>query len=139
MREILRKHKHEIELLVRTAHSDQETLYLFRRMLADIDGFWLFPDNRVLSARVLNEMLADASRRSVTVVVPNEAMLQIGAAISMTTVAADIAATIAKVLHRIQAGEIDQVPPISELSEVRVTTNDAVMNKQAVAVTGKNQ
>ena len=131
--------KHEIELLIQTAHSDQETLYLFRRMLADIDGFWLFPDNRVLSARVLNEMLADASRRSVTVVVPNEAMLQIGAAISMTTVAADIAATIAKVLRRIQAGEIDQVPPISELSEVRVTTNDSILRKQAVAVTGKQQ
>ena len=131
--------KHEIELLIQTAHSDQETLYLYRRMLGDIDGFWLFPDNRVLSARVLNEMLEDANRHSVTVVVPNEAMLQIGAAISITTVAADIAETIAKVLRRIQAGEIDQVPPMSELSEVRVTTNDEILSKQAVAVTGKQQ
>jgi ABC-type uncharacterized transport system substrate-binding protein len=131
--------KHDIELNVRIAHSDQETLYLFRRMLTDIDGFWLFPDNRILSARVLNEMLRDANRHSVTVVVPNEAMLQIGAAISISTVAADIAATIAKVLHRIQAGEMDQVPPITELSEVRVTINDEILNKQAVAVTGKKQ
>jgi ABC-type uncharacterized transport system substrate-binding protein len=131
--------KHEIELLIRTAHSDQETLYLFRRMLSDIDGFWLFPDNRVLSARVLNEMLEDANRHSVTVVVPNESMLQIGAAISISTVAADIAQTIAKVLRRIQDGEIDQVPPMTELSEVRVTTNDKILSKQAVAVTGKEQ
>ena len=131
--------KHAIELEVRIAHSDQETLYLFRRMMTDIDGFWLLPDSRILSARVLNEMLEDANRHNVTVVVPNESMLQIGAAISISTVAADIAETIANVVLRIQAGEIDQVPPISALSEVRVTTNDTVLNKRAVAVTGKQQ
>jgi ABC-type uncharacterized transport system substrate-binding protein len=131
--------KLDIELEIRIAHSDQETLYLFRRMTSDIDGFWLFPDNRILSARVLTEMLEDANRHSVTVVVPNDSMLQIGAAISISTVAADIAETIANVLLRIQAGEIDQVPPITELSEVRVTTNDKVLNKQTVAVTGKKE
>ncbi len=131
--------KYEIELDVRIAHSDQETLYLFRRMLGDIDGFWLFPDNRILSARVLREMLADANRHAVTVVVPNESMLQIGAAISISTVAADIAATIANVLLRLQAGELDDVPPMSQLSEVRVTTNDAVLNKRAVAGIGSKQ
>jgi len=131
--------KFDIELDVRIAHSDQETLYIFRRMTSDIDGFWLYPDNRILSARVLTEMLEDANRHNVTVVVPNESMLQIGAAISISTVAADIALTIAKVLLQIQAGEIDQVPPMTELSEVRVTTNDTVLNKQAVAATGKKQ
>jgi len=131
--------KHDIELDIRIAHSDQETLYVFRRMISEINGFWLFPDSRILSARVLNEMLQDANRYNVTVVVPNESMLQIGAAISISTVVADIAETIANVLLRIQAGEIDQVPPITELSEVRVTTNDTVLNKRAVAVTGEKQ
>jgi len=45
--------RHNVELTVRIAHSDQETLYIFRRMAQDIDGFWLFPDNRILSARSL--------------------------------------------------------------------------------------
>jgi len=117
--------KCEVELDVRIAHSDQETLYLFRRMISDIDGFWLLPDNRILSARVLTEMLTEAKRHNVTVVVPNDAMLQIGAALSISTVAADIASSIAKVLRQIQAGNIDQVPPMTELSEVRVTVNDA--------------
>jgi ABC-type uncharacterized transport system substrate-binding protein len=131
--------KYAVELDIRIAQSDQETLYLFRRMLSDIDGFWLFPDNRIFSARVLTEMLHDANRHSVAVVVPNDAMLQLGAAISITTVAADIAATIANVLRRIQAGELQQIPPISELSEVRVTTNDEVLNKKSIADTGKRQ
>lgn len=116
--------EHGVELDVRIAHSDQETLYLFRRMLVNIDGFWLLPDNRVLSTRVLTEMLAEARRHSVAVAVPNDAMLQIGAAVAISTVAADIARSIAAVLHRIQAGELEQIPPITELTEVRVTVNE---------------
>lgn len=128
--------RHGIELRARVAHSDQETLYLFRRMIRDIEGFWLFPDNRILSARVINDMLRDANRQRVPVAVPNEAMLQMGAAISMSTVAADIAATIAAVLRRIQAGDIDSVPPISALSEVRVAINEAARTRPTLASGG---
>jgi ABC-type uncharacterized transport system substrate-binding protein len=131
--------RHGIELQIRVAHSDQETLYLFRRMIRDIEGFWLFPDNRILSARVLNQMLADANRQHVPVVVPNEAMLRMGAAISMSTVAADIAATIARVVRSIQAGEIEQVPPMTPLSEVRVAVNDKALRRQTVAKTSTTQ
>ena len=124
--------KHGVELQVREAASDQEVLYHFKRMIHEIDGFWLFPDNRILSPRVLTEMLQQANRRHVPVTVPNEGMLQLGAAISVSTVAADIAATIVKVLERIRAGEIDRIPPLTQLSEARVATNAAVM-KSGVA------
>jgi len=113
-----------LKLDIRIAHSDQETLYIFRRMLATIDGFWLMPDSRIMSTRVLTEMLDDARRHKVEVVVPNEAMLQLGGAISISTVAGDIAKSIASVLRRIQAGEIEQIPPVTELTEVRVTVNE---------------
>lgn len=113
-----------LELDIRIAHSDQETLYIFRRMLATIDGFWLLPDSRVMSTRVLTEMFDDAPRHNVEVVVPNEAMLQLGAAISISTVASDIAKSIASVVRRMHAGETNQVPPITELTEVRVTVNE---------------
>ncbi len=116
--------KHDIELRVRVTRSDQETLYFFRRMIRDIDGFWLFPDNRVLSARVLQQMLEDANRHQVPVNVPSESMLQLGATISMSTVASDIANTIVEVVRRIQAGELRLVPPITQLSEIRVVTNE---------------
>jgi len=114
-----------IELRVQVTRSDQETLYFFRRMIRDIDGFWLFPDNRVLSGRVLQQMLAEASHQQVPVAVPSDSMLQLGAMVSMTTVAADIAETIVAVIRRIQSGQLDSVPPITQLSEIRVTTNNA--------------
>ena len=118
--------RNNVKLVIRVADSDQETLYFFRRMIRDIDGFWLFPDNRILSARVMQQMLDDANRLQVPVAVPNESMLAMGATISLATVAADIADTIVKVLRRIQAGDLERVPPISRLSEIRVTTNGAV-------------
>lgn len=125
--------KHGIELQIREAGSDQETLYHFKRMIHEIDGFWLFPDNRILSPRVLKEMLQQANRRRVPVAVSNESMLQMGAAISVSTVASDIAATIVKVLERIRAGEIDALPPMTQLSEIRVATNDALMKPEVAA------
>jgi ABC-type uncharacterized transport system substrate-binding protein len=116
--------RHGIELRVQVTRSDQETLYFFKRMVRDIDGFWLFPDNRVLSRRALQEIMDDAQRNQVAVLVPTETMLQAGASISVSSVASDIAATIAKVIRQIEAGDISKVPPISPLSEIRVTTND---------------
>lgn len=113
-----------IELAVRVSRSDQETVYAFRRMIHDIDGFWLFPDNRILSARALQEILSGANRLAVPVGVPNDAMLPMGASFSITSVATDIAETIAGLLSRIQAGEIDTVPPMTELSEIRITVAD---------------
>ena len=114
--------RHGIELVVQVSHSDQETLYFFRRMVRDIDGFWLLPDNRVLSARVLQQMLADAKQRRVPVSVPSDSMLSLGAMISMTTKASDIASTIADVVRQIGSGDIDRVPPITPLSEIAIKT-----------------
>jgi ABC-type uncharacterized transport system substrate-binding protein len=125
--------KYGVELQIREAASDQETLYHFKRMIHEIDGFWLFPDNRILSPRVLTEMLQQANRRHVPVAVSNDAMLGMGAAISVSTVASDIAATIVRVLERIRAGDIDALPPLTQLSEVRVATNDALVKPEVAA------
>jgi ABC-type uncharacterized transport system substrate-binding protein len=118
--------KHGIDLRVQITHSDQETLYFFRRMVRDIDGFWLFPDNRILSGRVLQEMLDDANRQQVPVAVPSDSMLEMGASLSISTVATDIARTIVRVIREVQSGHLERLPPITQLSEIRVETNGAV-------------
>jgi len=125
--------KHSVDLQIREAGSDQETLYHFKRMIHEIDGFWLFPDNRILSPRVLAEVLEQANRRRVPVAVSNDAMLQMGAAISISTVASDVAATIVKVLERMRAGGTQSLPPLTQLSEARVATNDALMKPEVAA------
>ncbi len=118
--------KHNIELHVRIAHSDQETLYIFRRMAQNIDGFWLFPDNRILSARSLQKILDTAKRGRIAVAVPNESMLDMGASISISSEAGDIADTIARIIRKINAEGLRSIPPITPLSAVRVVTRDKV-------------
>lgn len=118
--------RHGIELRVRTTRSDQETLYAFRRMARDIDGFWLFPDSRILSARALREMADIAENNRVRFAVPNEGMLSLGAAVALTTVATDIAAVISDVLYRLRHGELDEVPRLSQLREVGVKTSSTM-------------
>jgi len=122
--------RHDIDLVVRVARSDQETLYFFRRMLRDVDGLWLLPDNRILSSRVLQQMLAEAKQRRFPVSVPSESMLSLGAMISMTTQASDIAETIADVVRKIAAGNIEGVSPITQLSAITVKTKG---DKQVVS------
>ena len=118
--------RHGLELRLHVTSSDRETLYVFKRMIRDVDGFWLFPDNRILSRNTLQQIVAESNRRHVPILVPRESMLQMGASISVSTVASDIAKTITDVIRQIQAGKLAQVPPISPLSEILVRTKDSV-------------
>lgn len=118
--------QHGLELRLHVTTSDRETLYVFKRMIRNIDGFWLFPDNRILSRNALQQIVAEANRRHVPILVPREWMLQMGASISVSTVASDIARTITDVIRQIQAGKLAQVPPISPLSEILVKTKDSL-------------
>lgn len=111
---------HDMQFVYRLARSDRETLYHFTRMVPAIDGFWLFPDNRVLSANVLREMLAYARRHDVQVAVFNDSLLELGASLSATPPADDIAAAVSEVLLELEAGRFDALPPLSPLSDVSI-------------------
>jgi hypothetical protein len=111
-----------IRLEFRVAKSDRETLFIFQRMAPRIDGFWLFPDNRVLSVAVLQEILAYASRHRVDVAVFNSGLLDMGATLSSTTVYADIASTALSVAARITYDDADAVPYMTPLNEIEIRT-----------------
>jgi hypothetical protein len=114
--------EHGIDLEHRVAKSDRETLYIFKRMAPAIDGFWLFPDNRVLSAAVLKEILQSAPRYDVQVAVFNAVLLEFGAALSSVSVHSDIAATVVSVAKRLAAGEADPIPALTPLNQIEIRT-----------------
>jgi ABC-type uncharacterized transport system substrate-binding protein len=116
--------KYSLELVVRTVRSDQEAVYQFRRMVRSIDGFWLLPDNRILSARSLQELISQANQHHVPVAVTNEPLLRMGASVSIATVASDIAETILSIVQMIEAGRIDDVPAVSSLKQSHVVTRN---------------
>lgn len=114
----------QVNLHVQVARSDRETMYLFDRMVADIDGFWLFPDNRVLSRPALQHIFTKAAQRRVQMAVFNESLLAMGAVISSTTVAADIAATTETILVRLAKGDGKTIPSMTPLSDIDIRIND---------------
>ncbi|MDH4048535.1 MAG: hypothetical protein OEW68_06730 [Gammaproteobacteria bacterium] len=128
-----------LELHVRVAGSDKETLYLFNRMVPDIDGFLLFPDNRILSRTVLDQMLSYAARHRVQVAVFNESLLSMGATLSSTAVDADIASTIVQVLDRFERNLGSELPALTPLTEIRIQTNKALIQQYGLENTEVGQ
>ena len=118
------------------AHSDRETLYLFNRLIRDIDGFLLFPDNRILSRTVLTEIMHGAARHRVQVAVFNESLLDHGATFSASADNANIAEKITIALNEILDGNLDDVDSITPLSEIRIQVNPAMVQKFGLNVSG---
>ncbi len=109
------------------ATSDRETIYHFKRLVRELDGFMLFPDNRILSRDVFTEIMSDAARHHVQVAVFNESLLKHGATFSASAVDANIADKITIALNEIDKGNIDDVVPLTPLSEIRIRTNPSMV------------
>ncbi|HEY3515414.1 MAG TPA: hypothetical protein VGL98_00095, partial [Gammaproteobacteria bacterium] len=92
-------------------------------LAAAVDGLWLLPDNAALSPTVLRELLTLAATRSVGVLTFNEALLSRGALMTATAVPADVAATVARVLERVVAGETADLPAMTPLSAAALAVN----------------
>jgi len=118
------------------ARSDREALYHFKRLIRDIDGYLLFPDNRILSREVFTEIMSDAARHRIQVAVFNESLLKHGATFSASSVDANIADKIAIALDAIVKGNIDDVASLIPLSEIRIQTNPAMVEIFGLQVTG---
>ncbi|MEO1201514.1 MAG: hypothetical protein AAFX10_02325 [Pseudomonadota bacterium] len=104
----------------RRSHSDRETLYHFERMLDAVDGFWLFPDNRILSPPVLEAIFSYAQQAGVQVAVFNPSLIAMGADLGFTANDADVAATALRVAADIARGDGAGIPRITALSTVDV-------------------
>lgn len=81
---------HGMELIDRIAHTDKETLFEFKRLVPGIDGLWLVPDERILSHRVLRELMAYSARHRKLVLAFAPELLEFGALMSASGVEADI-------------------------------------------------
>ena len=116
------------------ARSDREMLYQFKRLIRGLDGYLLFPDNRILSRKALTEIMSDAARHSVQVAVFNDSLLAHGATFSFNSVNTDIADKITIALNEILDGNINDVAPLGALTRIRIRTNPAMVQKYGLDV-----
>ncbi|HEU4617571.1 MAG TPA: ABC transporter substrate binding protein [Gammaproteobacteria bacterium] len=112
-----------VSLILRTASSDQEALYLFKRLAPEVDGLWLVPDNTVLSPRVIKAMLDQAARHKVQTLVFTPTLLEWGGLASVSSTPGNLAWTLAEVVSRL-ASEPADVPALTPLSEAELDVNE---------------
>jgi ABC-type uncharacterized transport system substrate-binding protein len=122
-----------VEFSTAVSSSDQETLYLFKRLAPQIDGLWLFPDNRILSPGVLRELLSYAVSHDVGVLVFNNALLSWGALMSANSTAPDVARSVRTVLDRVATGSTRDLPAMTPLAEIELQVNAGVARQLGVA------
>jgi putative ABC transport system substrate-binding protein len=97
-----------LQLIVRVAHSDEATIFEYKRLVPRIDGFWLLPDNRILSHRALRQLMAYSVRHRIQVVAFSPEFLRFGALMSASAIEADVVERAAEALT--QAAEIRKQP-----------------------------
>lgn len=113
--------KRGISLSHWAVNSDLEALYAFKRLGPDIQGLWLLPDNRILSAKLLRDVLALAERQGIQVLVSNPEFLRLGAWLSAEADPADIARQVSTRLHAAAAhGSAVPGPAMLPLTKLQV-------------------
>jgi hypothetical protein len=115
-----------MDLILEASSSDRETMYVFRRLAAGVDGLWLLPDDEALSPTALREILSYALARGIGVLTFNEALLRRGALLSATSVPADVASTVTRIVERIVTGRTDGLPAMTPLSAAAFEVNQSV-------------
>ncbi|OGI47789.1 MAG: hypothetical protein A2151_01200 [Candidatus Muproteobacteria bacterium RBG_16_65_34] len=112
---------HRIELIHHVARSDKEMLYAYKRMAPKVQGFWLLPDNRVLSRDSVRDLLAFSAKEGKQALVFTPDLLDMGALLSAESEPADVAD---KVLSWLRPGDRGaNAPAVLPLSRVRVRIN----------------
>lgn len=109
--------------------SDQETLYYFERLAPLIDGFVLFPDNRVLSRSVIQKLMQRARSEGIRVAVFNDQLLPMGAVMSSTTELSDMSRVVSRVVADMLSGKVAQIPFVSPLNSIKVRINEGVLER----------
>lgn len=99
---------------------------MFRRLVPDIDGLWLFPDNDILSPGVIRGMLEYGAEHDVQSLVFNASLLDWGAYVSMRPRPNDVAATVAGVLRAAAGGRRDDLPAVTPLTDMEIRVNEDV-------------
>lgn len=99
---------HGITLHHEIVNSDKEFQYAYKQMADRVQGYWLIPDNRVLSGNTLRDVMTFSIRNSKQVMVFSEELLNLGGLFSAVSDHQDIAQEV--LLRLEQAQNSDEIP-----------------------------
>ncbi len=115
-----------IKLHHETVNSDKEYQYAYKKLSKNVQGYWLMPDNRVLSENTLRDIMNFSVRNSKQVAVFNDELLKLGGLLSMSSDYHDIAQQVYERLEQAQSRDNVPGPDIVYLDKMNLRIN-AVM------------
>lgn len=125
----LAAHSLGLQLITRVANSDEETIFDYKRLVPKIDGFWLLPDNRILSHRALRQLMAYSVRHRIQVVAFSPKLLRLGALMSASAVEADEVERLAKALTQAMESREERHFRLLPLTRVHFELNPHVAKR----------
>jgi ABC-type uncharacterized transport system substrate-binding protein len=92
--------------------SDKEYQYAYKNMSKNVQGYWLLPDNRVLSENILRDIMTFSVRNSKQVAVFSDELLKLGGLFSTSSDYQDIAL---QVFERLEQAQTTETIPGSDI------------------------
>jgi ABC-type uncharacterized transport system substrate-binding protein len=123
-----------IEVISRVVNSDKEALLEFKRMMANIQGLIILPDNRILSPGVLRELMSLGAKHRTQIAVYAPGLLNLGALVSFTGRPTDIAGAVITRLENIQTDGRIPGPDLVPLKDISVQVNPAVADHLSLII-----
>lgn len=115
--------RHQIKLVHAKARTDKEMLHAYKRMAPKVQGFWLLPDNRILSRESVRDLLAFSAKQGKQVLVFTPELLGSGALLSAESDPADVAD---RVLSIIGSTNHTEAAPVLPLTRTRIRISVAM-------------
>lgn len=104
-------------------NSDKEYQYAYKKMSKKVQGYWLLPDNRILSEHILRDVMTYSVRNRKQVVVFSEELLKLGGLFSIHSDHRDIAQQVLTRLEQAQAKETIPGPDMVYLEKLDLRIN----------------
>ena len=127
---------HGINLHHVVVNSDKEYLYAHKQMAGKVQGYWLLPDNRVLSGLVLRDVMTFSVRNSKQVAVFNDELLKLGGLFSATANSQDIALQVQERLEQAQYNDTLPGPDIVYPDKLNLRINAVMAQRLNLAIPG---
>lgn len=124
-------------LLHREVSSDMELLVEYKSVANKVQGYWLWPDNRVLSGVVMRDVLTFSMRSGKQVAVFNDDLLDLGGMISITSDHTDIANNVIERLERAEGKSAIPGSVIEPLDAANLRINDLMVKRFGLTVPSK--
>jgi ABC-type uncharacterized transport system substrate-binding protein len=123
----------QVSLAFRSVESDKEALVTFKRLTPDVQGFWLLPDNRILSPEVVREIMSYSAKHRKQVVVFGSNLLGLGAVMSITSNDEDVVDQVLRRLSEVTDDGKWPGPDMAPLTKMELQINPDVAGHFGIA------